>query len=94
MTSKNLKYELSKFYKSLKGVSKKDRVTRVTAWLIKNYWAMTSQRVLSKTIEDTVQKNNILKPKGTFCQTPDNCQTSYYQQIGDYYCSKCEKTGL
>ncbi len=37
---------------------------------------------------------NVVKPKGTFCQTTDNCQTSYYQQIGDYYCSKCEKTGL
>ena len=54
---------------------------------------MTSQRVLSKTIEDTVQNRiSLLKLKGTFCQTPNNCQTSYYQQIGDYYCSKCEKT--
>jgi len=47
---------------------------------------------------DDVVKNcsipNVVKPKGTFCQTPDSCQTSYYQQIGDYYCSKCEKTGL
>jgi len=37
---------------------------------------------------------NVVKPKGTFCQTPDSCQISYYQQIGNYYCSKCEKTGL
>ncbi len=37
---------------------------------------------------------DVVKPKGTFCQTPDKCQMSYYHQIGDYYCSKCEKTGL
>jgi len=35
-----------------------------------------------------------MKPKGTFCQTPDNCQMSYYSQIDKYYCSKCEKTGF
>jgi hypothetical protein len=37
---------------------------------------------------------DVVKPKGTFCQTPDNCQSSYYHQIDDYYCSKCGKTGL
>jgi len=28
------------------------------------------------------------------CQTPDKCQMSYYHKIDNYYCSKCEKTGL
>lgn len=28
------------------------------------------------------------------CKHPDSCAMGYYHQIGDYYCSKCQKTGL
>ena len=62
---------------------------------------MTTEERESKSAQwrtDNLGKNvglaNVVKPKGTFCQTPDNCQMSYYHQIGDYYCSKCEKTSL
>lgn len=47
-----------------------------------------------ETSDEALHIADVVKPKGTVCQTPDNCQTSYYHQIGDYYCSKCEKTGL
>jgi len=49
---------------------------------------------LSKNAYEQLRQHFVVKPKGTFCQTPDNCQISYYHQIGDYYCSKCKKTGL
>lgn len=45
-------------------------------------------------IKELLVLYNVVKPKGTSCQTPDKCQMSYYHQIGNYYCSKCEKTGL
>lgn len=48
----------------------------------------------AKALKELLVLYNVVKPKGTFCQTPDKCQMSYYHQIGDYYCSKCEKTGL
>lgn len=48
--------------------------------------------VPSKAFELALQ--TISKANKVFCQTPDACQSSYYHQIGDYYCSKCEKTGL
>jgi len=38
--------------------------------------------------------HSVVVPKGTLCQTPKQCETSYYHQIGDYYCKKCNKTGL
>ena len=28
------------------------------------------------------------------CKYPDSCAMGYYHQIGIYYCSKCQKTGL
>jgi hypothetical protein len=28
------------------------------------------------------------------CKYPDSCAMGYYHQIGNYYCSKCKKTGL
>lgn len=28
------------------------------------------------------------------CKHPDSCSMGYYHQIDNYYCSKCQKTGL
>ena len=80
-------------------MDKKEVASRLQEILNRN-----SDRKVNKLIPEDIRQLNIciaaltipvvVKPKGTFCQTPDNCQMSYYHQIGDYYCSKCEKTGL
>ena len=54
------------------------------------------EQALNEAIElvENLAIHDVVVPKGTLCQTPKQCETSYYHQIGDYYCRKCEKTGL
>ena len=46
-----------------------------------------TKRILSLVLSDVGQSEQS-------CKHPNSCAMGYYHQIGDYYCSKCQKTGL
>ena len=63
-----------------------------------NIIEVTTQGEKQLTIVADINKNclmhGVMGQREQLCQDPDNCQMSYYSQINDYYCHKCEKTGL
>ena len=60
--------------------------------------ALTDIGVLVDEYTETVVKNcsipDDVERSEQSCKHPDSCAMGYYNQIGDYYCSKCQKTGL
>lgn len=41
-----------------------------------------------------ITKHDVVGRSEQSCKHPDSCAMGYYHQIGDYYCSKCQNTGL
>ena len=45
-------------------------------------------------LEEQLRIHDVVGRSEQSCKHPDSCAMGYYHQIGDYYCSKCQKTGL